>query len=76
MVKALTNKITHAKRMLKKSYYSEKIEQYSGDPKKIWKVLKGVIQTDSAKSTTEPEFIDQEKANQFNKYFATIGTEI
>lgn len=76
LVKAMTNNITHVKRMLKKSYYSEKLQQYRGDSKKIWKILKGVTQTDSRNSTIEPEFINQEKANQFNRYFATVGSKI
>ena len=72
----LTNEITHLKRKLKKNYYKQKIEQYEGDPKKMWRILKDITDTTPDKSSTEPEMMDQEKANTFNKYFATVGTEI
>ena len=68
------NQITHLKRKLKKKYYKQKIEEYDGDSKKMWKILKNVTQTTPDKSTIEPEFLNQEKANAYNKYFATIGT--
>ena len=42
----------------------------------MWKVLKEVTQTQKKPSNTEPEFIDQNTANQFNSFFATVGTEI
>ena len=44
--------------------------------RKCGKYLKNVTQTVPDKSTTEPDFINPDKANQFNKYFATIGTEV
>ena len=76
MVKALTNRITHLKRRLKKIYYSDKIEKYDGDPKKIWNIMKHVTNTESKKSNTEPDFVSQEVANKFNRFFATVGSEI
>ena len=72
----ITKQINHLKRKLRKKHYKEKIEQFEGDPKKMWKLLKEVTQTTPDKSTVEPEFLDQNRANQFNKFFATIGTEI
>lgn len=72
----ITNVITHLKRKLKKKHYKEKIEKYEGDPRNLWKVLKDITQTTPDKSAVEPEFMDKNKANQFNKFFATIGTEI
>ena len=50
VVKAVTNKITHCKRKLKKIYYSDKIAKYDGDPKKMWKILKEVTQTEAKKN--------------------------
>ena len=76
IVKAVTNKITHYKRKLKKIYYSDKIAKYDGDPKKMWKILKEVTQTEAKKNEVEPEFIDQNKANTFNNFFVTIGSRI
>ena len=63
MVKTLSNKITHLKRKLKKTYYRDKVEEYSGEPKKMWQVLKALTQTDSRPQYTEPEFIDQNVAD-------------
>ena len=70
------NEITHLKRKLKKRYYKQKIEEYDGDSKKMWRILKDVTQTTPDKSTIEPDFLNQEKANAYNKYFATIGTVV
>ena len=72
----ITNVITHLKRKLKKQHYKEKIEKYEGDPRNLWKMLKDITQTTPDKNTAEPEFMNQSKANQFNKFFATVGTVI
>ena len=72
----LGNEITHLKRKLKRKYYKQKIEEYEGDSKKMWKILKDVTQTTPDKDCTEPDFLNQDKANQYNKYFATIGTVV
>ena len=42
----------------------------------MWIILKYITQTTPDKTSTEPEFIDQNTANQFNEYFATIGSVI
>ena len=76
LVKCLTNKITHLKRHLKKIFYTEKIQQYESDPKKMWQVLKEVTQTSPLKNDIEPQFLDQEKVNKFNSFFATVGSNI
>ena len=76
IVKSLNNRITHLKRKLKKIYYTKKIETYEGDPKKMWKILKEVTQTGSKTEDVEPEFLDQNVANNFNNYFATVGTKV
>jgi hypothetical protein len=72
----ITNEITHLKRKLKKKHYQMKIKEFEGDPKKLWNILKHLTQTIPDRGTVEPEFMDQEKANQINKFFATIGAEI
>lgn len=72
----ITNIITHLKRKLKKLHYKERIEKYESDPRNLWKILREVTQTTPDKTTTEPEFMNQSKANQFNKFFATVGTVI
>lgn len=76
IIKSLTNNITHLKRKLKKLYYKEKIQQYDGDPKKTWKILKEVTQTGKKNTQVEPEFLNQDTANIFNTFFATVGTNI
>ena len=76
LVKILTNKISHLKRKRKKAYYSGKIKQYEGEPRKMWKVLKEVTGTEVKQTNIEPEILNQNIANHFNSYFATIGSEI
>lgn len=76
IIKSLSNKITHLKRKLKRIFYRNKIKENSGDPKKMWKILKEVSQTENKLQYVEPEFLNQNKANNFNSYFATIGTKI
>ena len=76
LVKTLSNKITHLKRKLKKMYYSDKINSYEGDPRKIWKVMKDVTNTEDIKDKIEPSLMNQDKANTFNNFFATVGTKI
>ena len=44
LLKAISNKITRLKRKLKKIYCGDKIQQHEGDPKKMWQVLKELVQ--------------------------------
>ena len=76
LVKSITNKINRLKRKLKKAYYTDKIQKYDGDSKKIWTVLKEVTHTKNNNTKIEPEFLNQELTNKFNKFFATVGSEI
>jgi hypothetical protein len=76
VVKKMKNEINHLKTKLKKQYYKEKFQQCEGDSKKTWRILKEITRTDINKETTEPENMNKEKANKFNKFFATVGTEI
>ena len=76
IVKTLSNKITHLKRKLKSIFYRDKIQEHNGDSKKMWKILKEVTQTEKRLQYVEPEFLDQNLADNFNTYFATIGTKI
>ena len=76
LVKALTNKISRLKRKSKKSYFSDKLHKYKGDPKKAWNILKEATQTENKPDSTQPEFLDQKVVNHFNSFFATVGSEI
>ena len=44
LIKSLSNNITHLKRKLKKAFYKGKIQEYEGEPRKMWKVLKEVLE--------------------------------
>ena len=72
----LNNEITHLKEKKKKLYYTNKLSSSEGDPKQIWNVLKELTNGYSEKNEIEPDNLDQEKANQYNEYFATVGSEI
>lgn len=75
-IKWLKNKLNQTKRKHKRAYYKKKLAEYKGDSKNTWKVFKEMLNKQEIKETIEPDMMDQQKANQFNKYFATIGTVI
>ena len=75
-IKRLKNKLNHEKRKHKRAYYKKKLSEYKGDSKNTWKVFKEMLNKQEIKETIEPELMDQDKANRFNHYFATIGTVI
>ena len=75
-LKVINNKIKHLKRKLKKDYIAEKLEGTKGNVKKLWKVINQVTNREKSKDTIEPDMITQSKANSYNKYFATVGSEI
>ena len=72
----LKNEINHMKRKLKTSYYTEKISEVGKDSKKLWTLLKEVTGTTKTKEKVEPDSLTQEKANNHNTFFATVGTRI
>ena len=74
--KKLKNEINHLKRKLQKAYYTSKIAESEGTPKKLWSVLKDITKTSKVKETVEPGDMTQEKANTCNHFFATIGKRI
>ena len=75
-VKKVSNKIGYIKRKLKQNYITEKITEAGADSKKLWKILNLITNRTASKKTTEPDFINQEKANAFNNHFATVGQKI
>ena len=75
-LKRLRNKINYLKKTLKRTYYTNKINEYKGKPKEIWKVLKGATGIYEDKENIEPEDMTQKKANDFNRFFATIGKNL
>ena len=72
----MTKEINLVKKLLKIDWIKKEIENYKGDIKKLWKLIHFVIGNQKTKDITEPEDIDQETADNHNKYFATIGLEI
>lgn len=64
------------KRNLKKAYITEKMDEAKGDSKKCWKLLDSISNRTKVKEKTEPDMMTQEKANQTNNFFATVGLKI
>ena len=75
-VTKLKNEINHLKRKLKKTYYTEKMSEVNGDQKKLWKVFKNITGTGKNMDGVEPDMMNQEKANNYNKFFTSVGAEI
>ena len=75
-IKELSNEIHYLKRKFKKKYVAEKLEESEGNSKSYWKLINDLLFRGKPKKTIEPDMINQDKANQINKFFATVGTEI
>ena len=75
-IKKLNNEITHMKRKLKTAYFTEKLIEAHGNSKKTWNLLNLVTNRGKKEETVEPDNLTQEKANHYNNFFATVGTEI
>ena len=75
-VKAISNRVSHLKRKLKKNYITEKLTENKDNPKKCWNVINLLTNRNKTNDSVEPDQITQEKANDYNQYFATIGEEI
>ena len=73
--KKAKNEQTHMKRGLKRKYYKEKIENFDGDSKKLWSILKEVTNL-NYREEIQPDIINKETANKFNKFFANVGIEV
>ena len=74
--KEISNQINYLKRKLKKSFFTEKLNNAENNPKKYWQIINEITQRTSEKQITEPDNMSQIKANKFNEYFATVGTKI
>lgn len=71
--------------MLKSAKYTNYISRSSNDPKKQWKVIKEatndqIMKTEKISSIVNSENVELTNkkiiANEFNKYFITIGKKI
>ena len=75
-IKKMTNLINCRKRNEKKRFISEEIEKAGLDVRRLWKLLNMLTGRGKSKKNIEPDNITQNTANEYNKYFATIGTKI
>ena len=75
-IKKMTNLINCRKRNEKKKFISEEIEKAGLDVRRLWKLLNMLTGRGKSKKNVEPDNITQNTANEYNKYFATIGTKI
>lgn len=73
--KAAKNKQTHLKKKCKREYYTKRINEYLGDPKKMWSILKDVTNNNYHENIT-PDIVNEETANRFNNFFATVGVKV
>ena len=72
----INTELTHLKEKCKRKYYTEKLQQCEGDSKQSWNTLKELTEGHNEQKEIEPDNMDQNKANQYNTYFATVGSEI
>ena len=75
-IKVISNNINHLKRKLKRNFLTESLKEVKNDPKKTWDIINTVIDMKKSKDRIEPDIMDQEKTDKFNKYFANVGKEI
>ena len=68
--------INSLKKFLKTKFIKEEIEKAGKDDKELWKLINFLLNTQKSKNIVEPDNLTQEKINDFNKFFATIGFEV
>ena len=73
--KAAKNHQTHLKRKNKREYYKEKINNFTGDSKKMWNILHDITDR-SYKEEILPDLINEEVANKFNTFFSNVGMNV
>ena len=73
--KRMKNMQTHLTRTLKRAYYKEKIENFEGDSRKIWQILKDVTNTNYREEIL-PDNPNKNTANKFNTFFAKVGKQV
>lgn len=82
MARSLRNKVNNMKYYLKKNYCNEAVTKNMHDSKKLWKTIKKII---PSKSSNVPSVVNSESgltnssndtANEFNKYFTSIGNTL
>ena len=74
-IKIAKNQQTHLKRKYKREYYKDRIDNFTGDSKKMWNLLNDITDR-TYKEDILPDLINQEVANKFNNYFANVGINV
>ena len=69
------NKQTHLARKSKREYYTKKINDYVGESKKMWSILKEVT-NQNYKEDIRPDIVNISTANRFNDFFAKVGITV
>ena len=72
----LRNKVTFEIRKAKRKYFTDKFSNVNTDPRKTWKILKSVISVKTCDSTIGDTNESVKIAEEFNSYFASIGTTL
>ena len=76
VIKEQTNIINSLKKFLKTKFVKEELEKAGKDEKELWRLINFLLNSQKSKNLVEPDNLSQEKVNDFNKFFATIGHEV
>ena len=83
LYKRYKNKLTKVMKRAERLHFSELIEKHKGNSKKIWSVIKNVINKKTMKSVPSQLLINgkietnrETMANKFNNYFTNIGKDL
>ena len=76
VIKEQTNIINSLKKFLKTKFVKEELEKAGKDEKELWRLINFLLNSQKSKNIVEPDNLSQEKVNDFNKFFATIGHEV
>ena len=74
-LKRKTNFIKREKRKLKRVYIHKQLEEIKNDISKLWALLRVITNRPKNKEIIEPE-VDQKRADDYNKFFATVGIRV
>ena len=83
--KTYKNKLTHLIRIAKKNYFKEKFDMHRNNGEKNWETIGEILKNKNRKTTVTDTFITSngktctdktETANNFNKYFTTVGNTL
>ena len=83
--KTFKNKLTHIIRIAKKNYFKEKFDMHRNNGKKTWETISEILKNKNKKTKVTDTFItsngvpctdNTDIANNFNKYFTTVGNTL